>query len=264
MKRAFSKFIREPLTIFIVCGALVFLFYEYTIQDKRPSILLSKKAQVQLVEDFEAIRGEKATKEDLADIFQSYLIDELLFQEALEEKLHLHDPTTRSSLIDIMHYRIAQSIEAPSDEELVAYFAANMDDYYTEATYSFTHVFFSSLPSDAQNYASQLNNDEILTGEDFIHGSTFSNMTSGLLLGVFGQDFSTTLQQLSTNVWEGPIQSNYGAHFVRVTEKMASHVAPFSEVQQRVEDDYMQDKGDQAIMRKFKELKAKYETTLEP
>lgn len=42
------------------------------------------------------------------------------------------------------------------------------------------------------------------------------------------------------------------------------HVAPFSEVKQRVEDDYMQDKGDQAIMRKYKELEAKYETAFEP
>jgi parvulin-like peptidyl-prolyl isomerase len=264
MKQTLSKLIQDPLTIFIVCGALVFLFYEYTLQDKRPSILLSKAAQVQLVEDFEAIRGEKASKEDLADIFQSYLIDELLFQEALEEKLHLHDPTTRSSLIDIMHYRIAQSIEAPSNEELVAYFAANIRDYYTETTYTFTHVFFSSLPNNTQDYLSRLNNEEILTGEDFIHGNTFSNMTSGLLSGVFGKDFSTNLQQLSTNEWEGPIKSNYGVHFVRLTEKLEPRVAPFSEVKQRVEDDYMQDKGDQAIMRKYKELEAKYETALEP
>lgn len=264
MKQALSKLIHDPLTIFIVCGALVFMFYEYTLQDKRPKILLSKAAQVQLVEDFEAIRGEKASKEELADIFQSYLIDELLFQEALEEKLHLHDPATRSSLIDIMHYRIAQSIEVPSDEELVAYFASNITNYYTETTYSFTHIFFSSLPNNAQDYAVQLNNNEILAGEDFIHGNTFSNMTSGLLSGVFGKEFTANLQQLSKNEWEGPIQSNYGVHFVRLTEKLAPQVAPFSEVKQRVEDDYMQDKGDQAIMRKYKELEAKYETALEP
>lgn len=264
MKQIFSKFIRDPLTIFILCGALVFLFYEYTLKDKRPSILLSKVAQAQLVEDFEAIRGEKASKEDIADIVQSYFIDELLFQEALEEKLHLHDSSTRSSLIDIMHYRISQSIEAPSDEELVTYFAKNIERYYTETTYSFTHVFFSSLPANALDYVSQLNDGDILTGDNFIHGNAFSNVTAGLLSGVFGKDFSSKLKQLSTNQWEGPIQSNYGVHFVRVTKKLAPHVMPFAEVKQRVMEDYRQYKSDQAILRKYKELDAKYETALEP
>ena len=264
MKHIFSKIIRDPLTIFIICGTLVFVFYEYTLQDKRPSILLSKSAQAQLVEDFEAIRGEKASKEDLDDIVQSYFIDELLFQEAIEQKLHLHDPTTRSSLIDIMHYRISQNIEAPSDEELVAYFAANIGDYYTETTYNFTHLFFSTLPGNAQDYIFQLNEGEMLAGDNFIHGNEFTNVTAGLLSGVFGKEFSTRLQQLSANQWEGPIQSNYGLHFVRLTQKLAPHIMPYSEVKQRVVEDYMQYKGDQAIMRKYKELDAKYETALEP
>lgn len=264
MKQTFSRLIRDPLTIFILCGTLVFMFYEYTLKDKRQSILLSKAAQAQLVEDFEAIRGEKASKEDIADIVQSYFIDELLFQEALEQKLHLHDSSTRSSLIDIMHYRISQSIEAPSDEALVAYFANNIENYYTETTYSFTHVFFNSMPENAQDYISQLDDGDMLTGDNFIHGNAFSNVTAGLLSGVFGKDFSTNLQLMSTSQWQGPIQSNYGVHFVRVTEKLAPHVMPFSEVKQRVEEDYRQYKGDQAIMRKYKELDAKYETALEP
>jgi len=263
MKYTFSKLIRDPLTIFILCGTLVFVFYEHTLKDKRQSILLSKEAQAKLVEDFEAIRGKQASKEDRADIVQSYFIDELFFQEALEQELHLYDHSTRSSLIDIMHYRISQTIEEPSDAELVAYYANNIADYYTETTYSFTHVFFNSLPDNTESYVSQLNDKNLLTGDNFVHGNEFSNVTIGLLSGVFGEGFSTRLQHLSLNQWEGPIQSNYGVHFVRLTEKQMPHIVPFSDIKLRVKEDYIQHKTDQAILRKYKELKAKYEPTIE-
>lgn len=264
MKQKLSQLIRDPITIFIICGVLVFVFYEYTVKDRRPNIFLSKEAQTQLIEGYEAVTGEQAGKNELADIIQGYFMDELFFQEAIEQNLHLSDPSTRSSLIEIMHYRISQTIEDASDEELISYYANNITNYYAETTYSFKHVFFASLPDKAENYKALLNNGNILKGDNFVHGNEFKGMTLGLLSGVFGKSFTTNLQQLSVNKWQGPVNSNYGVHFVLLLNKQAPYVLPFSVVKLRVAEDYRQNKGDLAIMAKYNELKAKYETTLEP
>jgi peptidyl-prolyl cis-trans isomerase C len=229
-----------------------------------PQINLSSEIRNQLIEDFESIHQISATPSDIDALEQGYLNDELLFKEALASDIHLIDPNTRSSLIDIMRFRMAAMIPIPTDAELVTFYAENIQNYYSEATLSFEHIYFVSPPSDVDMMIPKLAAGERIKGDEFVHGERFTGISAGIIGGFFGEAFLTSLQSMPISQWAGPITSRYGVHFIHVDNKIVPKPIPFLLIKEQIAADYMQAQVDRAVQTKVESLSQQYEINIEP
>ena len=80
---------------------------------------------------------------------------------------------------------------------------------------------------------------------------------------LFGKGFTEELFTLETNNWQGPIESGYGLHLVRISEKIDSRMPELASVIEKVRTDLMferRKKMNKDIYEKFKE---RYEIVVE-
>jgi hypothetical protein len=97
-----------------------------------------------------------------------------------------------------MRFRISALIQELSDIELVDHYAQNMQRYYTETSLSFQHIYFTKLPINADRLILKLQSGELVNGDKFVHGNQFSDLSEGMLRGIFGDEFLTALKTLES------------------------------------------------------------------
>jgi hypothetical protein len=103
----FKKITRDPLLLFAIVGIIIFIIY-YALEDNGlPKVNFSYEVRDQLVEEYEAITGFKATPKDIVQLKKNYITDEILFRETINTGMHLIDPATRASLIEKMRFRVS-------------------------------------------------------------------------------------------------------------------------------------------------------------
>ena len=260
----YSKFMRDPLLLFMLCGSFIFASYAVFKPPVTNRIELSTELRTQLREEFEFIRATAATPGDIEAIERQYISDELLFREALKAGVHLADPTTRNSLIDIMRYRITALIPAPSESELVNYYAQHMQNYYTPNRVSFEHVFFRTVPANSDALLIALAKGDAVSGDSFSNSLRFTHITDGIVSASFGHQFLASLQASAIGQWHGPVESNYGAHFVKLNERQLAEPLAFIDIKERIENDFLKQQTQQAIAQKLDALKLEYEIHIEP
>jgi len=259
-----KQMIKDPLALFIVLGFFVFIVYDALEDDDMPSINLSNDARDKLVAEYEAITGLQASAKAIAELEKNYISDELLFREAINAGMHIIDPASRASLVEKMRFRISALVPEPSDAELLDYYAKNIQQYYTETSLSFEHIFFASLAENTQNLGAKLQLGERVNGDKFVHGNKFNDISEGMIRGIFGQRFLSALSLIQELDWQGPISSNHGFHYVRIEKKVPPRPIPFSVARNIIANDLVQMSIDQAVESKVAVLRSQYEITVDP
>jgi len=74
-------------------------------------------------------------------------------------------------------------------------------------------------------------------GDRLMLGSFYSKETEQSISAAFGDGFTRALAELPVGVWHGPMESAYGLHLVRVTERTDSRIPEWTEVRERVTTD---------------------------
>ena len=257
------RIIREPLFAFVVMGGVLYFAHSQLRSRHSEPVVLQAATRAALIGDFEKLHGRKATADDLARIEHDYLTDELLFREALENGLHRSDPSVRSKLVENMRYRITGPLADPTDEQLVNYYSENLDRYRAEPVVSFGQVYFAERPPDPAAVLAQLQQGGPVTGQPFRHGREFPRYGYSMLRGMFGQPMVESLSAAPLGEWIGPLESPYGWHYVRATERLPAALLPFDAVRQQVESDFMVVMIDAAVDRHLDELRRRHEVRSE-
>jgi len=231
------RMLREPLLAFAVIGGLLFLAQRARQPDDAESIVLPATARAALIADFEAATGRTATTADITRIEQEFIMDEVLFREALAEGLHLADSSVRARLVEETRRRITGPLPEATVEQLVNHYSEHLDLYQSEPGATFRHVYFSDPPADPRGLLEQLRAGKAVAGEPFGRGVEFSGYGESMLRGLFGRSFTAALWQAPPGEWTGPLQSQYGWHYVLVSERLPPALLPFDAVRQQVEND---------------------------
>lgn len=267
----FQKFVKDPLFIFIIISAAIFSVYYLLEENSQPQFNFSPEMRAELIQEYQEISGIKASAELIARLEKNYITDEILFRYAVDSGMYLIDPVTRSSLIEKMRFRISALVPEPTEVELVNYYAQNMQAYYTETSFSFTHLYFKNLPvysssntsTSASNMLLKLNSGEAVQGEVFLHGNDFSLISEGMLRGLMGDKFLLAISSANVGQWEGPFASNYGFHFVKLLAKTPPQPMPFSVARNIIANDLIQIETDKAIDLKVQSLAHEYDINIE-
>jgi len=260
---------REPLLHFVVLGGLAFALHRALFGAPSSSYVTAEDAPIeQIREDWLSTHGALPSAEQEAALFREWTEDEILYRRAIELGLDQNDTIVRRRLIQRMRFLLEDTvrIEPPTDAELRGWLAAHPDRFALPAKISFSQRFFSrgkrgaALSSDAQAALGILLEDpDAVTDDDpFFRGSRFDQATPSEIKRAFGEKFADAMADLPLGQWQGPLESSYGLHLVRITERTAASTPALETVRDQVEQDWLQSERARRNDETLAKLRARY------
>jgi hypothetical protein len=213
---------------------------------------------------FERTWNRPPTAVELRTAFDRYVRDEVFYREALARGLDRNDPVVKLSLvrkITMLGTAQAQAAE-PTDAEIKAYFELRTERYRIPASFNLVQVYFNP-EKHGENIRTVA--AELLTGlrekdpppEELVELGDISmlpnfaeDMSEDQLARTFGNAFRDAVMPLAAGQWEGPLESGFGLHLVKITHREESRIPEWTQVRDRIVTD-MQYEGRKAAEDQF-------------
>ena len=245
-----TRWLREPVVHFVALGTVVFAIYA-VLQDPRPqhSLTVDDAPIERLRSDWSTRTGTPPSTAEEQGLKESWLEEEVLYQRARELGLDENDTVVRRRLVQRMRFLIEDTtpIPEPDDMQLRAWLDAHPEQYTEHARISLDHVFFSrskrgdGLKADAQGAAATLktNPAEKIPGDPFPRGNRLDDHTYAAIARSFGAAFAEQIILLPVGDWHGPVESSYGLHVVRVTDRTEETLLSLDAARERARADWI-------------------------
>jgi hypothetical protein len=200
---------------------------------------------------FERTWSRPPTAPELQKAFERYVRSEVLYREALERGLDRNDPVVRMSLVrKITMLGTAQAQAAdPTDEELRAYFDLRVERYRIPASFSLVQVYLNrdrrpdSVEKDAEQLLETLRDrdpraEELASlGDASMLPGAVADASEDELARTFGEEFRQAVLSLPVGEWQGPVESGFGLHLVKITRREDSRIPEWVEARDRIQAD---------------------------
>ena len=281
MIQKLKRLAREPLVHFLMIGAAIYgLYGVYGVgedsNNERTVTVTSGEIQA-LTDRWTRLWSRPPTSDELGNVIRDYVRTQILYREALA--MGLDDGDT------VVERRLAQKLEMlttslitppePSDEQLLAWYAENVDRFKRPDFYTITHIYFdpdkreATTLDDAKAALDVLNAlDEFPEnyddyGDRFMLEYFYQNRSEQELSSVFGSGFAEQIVDLEPGIWHGPVQSGYGTHLVLVNDAALAAEPAFDDIKARLKEEWMAEQITELSGRFIDSLVARYEVSIE-
>lgn len=263
---------REPLIQFFIAGAAIFALSALRVSGDDPGSdrIMVSVAQVERMAGLWAQNWKRPPSDDeLQALVGDYIKEEIYYREALKLGLDVDDTVIRRRLRQKMEFLATAEGELPlvSDTLLEAYLNENAARYTIEPRYDFEQVYFGeSSPSGLAEAILKLRQrqaepDDLADAISLPRSMSDANRAE--LVRAFGTSFAEALADIEPGEWQGPIESGFGLHIVRLSSVTPARAATLNEVRQAVENDFRTDMVAAAEAAVFEKLAAGYEIEIE-
>lgn len=279
MRRTWLFLRHEPLVHFLLGGAALFAIYGAfgTPGTGSRTIVIGRQDLESLQQQFVAQWRRPPTRAELDGLVEGQIREEVWYREGLALGLDRGDTILRRRIGQKMEFLVADTAVPgdPGDVALRAYFEANLAQYDEPPHVSFTHIYFSV---DARGPRARADAERVLRGlqaagapvrapergDRFALSYDYASRTADQVDQEFGGGFGQQLLNQSPGSWQGPIQSAYGLHLVRVTERAPARPAVFEEARERVVTDFVYQHRRDANEAAYRRLRNRYAITVAP
>ena len=271
-----KRWLKEPLLHFLCMGAMIFIVFSVFTEEENPvdqyKILITSADIARLSENWSKRWNRLPTESELNGLVDATIKEEVYYREALALGLDQNDTILRRRLMQKMEFlsNDLAELNQPDETELNTYFMENQEKYKRPARISFTHIFFSldrrgaMALEDAKQALSEIDVPRAPErGDPFMMGYDFVQDTSLEVVRLFGSSFTERLFTLETDTWQGPIESGYGIHLVRVIKRIDSRMPEFESVIEQVRTDWIFEEREKANKEIYERLKERYEIVVE-
>jgi hypothetical protein len=241
MNSLLQRLLREPLVHFAVIGGLLFAAFAAMNDTGEPPadvILISPARIDQIIEEYESVWMRKPAENELDALIEEDIREEVYYREAIALGLDRNDAIVRRRMrlkIEFLMDSTANAVE-PAEGELEAYFAANEALYRLEPRLAFEQIYFGETPN-PELIAEALKRlradptiDPLTLGKRTLLPAEVGLSPADVVSGVFGKGFFERLEVLPPRDWAGPIVSTYGAHLVRILDRLPTRTPRLEEV----------------------------------
>jgi len=271
------KVLREPLVHFAVLGAAVFAAFQFVPGRGDPAaatIVVTAGKVDHLVTGFARTWRRPPTAKELDGLIDDYVREEVFYREALAMGLERDDTIVRRRMRQKLEFLAGDTtaIVAPTDRELQAWLDRNPGKFGIEPSFAFSQICFKrgregeSAQAAAMKALAQLEREPqsaAKLGEATLLPREMS-LSSGDEIGrVFGEGFAREVAALQPGRWSGPVQSGYGWHVVRVSDRTDVRPSPLADVREAVERDWHAARSREAVESAYARLRAKYTVVAE-
>ena len=290
--KAWSGLWREPLLHFLLLGMALFAADAWWSgrgvggsmgSDGR--IVVTEARVRALAQNFGRTWQRAPTAGELDGLIEEHIRDEVLTREAQRLGLDRDDTVIRRRLRQKLEIIIEESAanETVSDMQLEEYLKTHAEVFRGEAKLAFEQVFFDParrgerLPADIERARTALVAAGLaqrrLTSADlakwgdalFVLQPSYPLSPQRAIAASFGQEFAQSLVQLPEDQqkrWIGPIESGYGVHLVRLTQREPGAVLPLAQVRPLVEREWRNARRVAVREERYQALRAGYAITV--
>jgi hypothetical protein len=206
-----------------------------------------------------------------------YVREEVAYRRAVVMGLDRDDTIVRRRLrqkLEFLSDDLATR-NAPSDGDLQAFLQSHADHFKQESTFTFRQIYLNP-----QLHGANLGRDEarILAdlrragqhaelssfGDTFLLAQSFENVSLSELKKMFGEQFASGLSAVAPGLWQGPVDSGYGAHLVYVSERSEGRLPALVEIHDEVRREWLNVKRVEATDKLYQALLQGYAVRIEP
>lgn len=272
-----NKLSREPLLHFIMLGALLFaghMLWQRHVSKADYTITVTTEEMERQALIFAGENRRKPTDEDLKALLFSHVEEQVLMREAQRLSLGENDTIIRRRLAQKMRFIIEDIDTPPLPDETVlkSWFKDNIDKFVSAETRSFSHIYFSpeehgdTVTSKASLGLKKLNEtteDWKTLGDPFMLKREFKNLRAIEATRLFGSDFATDLFAAKDDLWQGPVESAFGLHIIRIDNITAKITPSFEDVRADVEAAWQEGAQRMTNQNTLKKLIKKYKVDVQ-
>jgi len=157
------------------------------------------------------------------------------------------------------------------DTVLASYLQENAAEFRAETEVSFQQVFLDpetrpQLQADAEGLLTRLNADADpgALGDPTLTPLSFRRARESEIARQFGKEFARDIAQLAPRDWSGPLYSPFGAHLVRIEDRVDARLPALGEIRERVLREYQADQRQQQKDLVYERLREGYEISVDP
>jgi hypothetical protein len=269
VKSFLQRLLREPLVHFTAIGGLIFAGYAALNGPGEPPadvIVITPERIDQSAAEYESVWKRKPADDELNALIEEEVREEVYYREAIALGLDQNDALVRRRMRLKMEFLMdsTANVVDPVAGELEAYFAANEEFYQLGPRLAFEQIYFgeNASPEIIASALSQLQSgattDPRTLGERTMLPAQLGLSSAEAIVGVFGKGFFEQLVELPSGQWVGPVESTYGAHLIRILDRLPSRTAPLEEVRKEVLRDWKRAKASEIHDRDYAERRARF------
>ena len=274
-----KRLLREPLVHFLLLGAAIFAVSQWTAgraATKPGQIVVTQGHIDSLATGFGRTWQRPPTTAELEGLVRDYIREEIYAREAIAIGLDKDDTIIRRRLRQKLEF-VSEDVAAqaePTDEQLGEYLKEHPDAFRTERRFTFSQVYLNprrhgeNLGGDTAQMLAQLrqagNTVDVSTlGDSLLLDYQFDALPAGEVAKLFGAKFTLELGELPAGQWQGPIESGYGVHLVRISERTEGRMPALEQVREAVRREWANARRVEANEKFYQALLARYTVTIE-
>jgi hypothetical protein len=268
------RLLGEPMLHFLVIGIALFGAYGWIapVDSVGQRIVISQGVVDDLVTQHVAARGRTPSTVELNHLIESYVREEILYREGVKLGLERDDIVVKRRVrqkIELLAEEDA-STGAPSDADLMAYLTRNAARFVQPAVLTFEQVFVGHATSaqgdgraEATRAALRSGADPETLGTPTLLPRRMTRTPADLVAREFGNAFATALEKATVGEWAGPIDSSFGAHYVRVLDRIPAAELALAAVRDAVVREWENDRRQRARQSAYDRMRGEYEVSIE-
>ena len=266
------RWVRDPLLAFLLIGTAIFGVHAWFGGDADDRVIIVRQSQIdRLAALWETQMGRPPQVRELDALIDDHVREEAMVREAQRLRLDEDDAIIRRRLAQKLSFLTEDvaTLDPPGADELLAYFEDNRARYATPAVATFSHIYFSpdrreDALGDARHALATLDPDAWRrAGDPFMLGRTYAHASMSRIERDFGGNFLAALDRLAPSPdWQGPIESAYGFHLLRLDATSPASGADYAAIAPRVARDFDAARRAAANTAYFEDLIAQYTVVL--
>ena len=206
------------------------------------------------LEDPAFIHFNNLSEIQIALVRDDYIKREVLKREALNWGLDKVDPIISSRLAQLGEQFLVNNLpnEDLTKETLNSFYNENKHFYIDDAKVTFSHIFFRNNNKKIINdltYYVQTQNEQFFNSNlsnkisVFPYQKNYAQRSESFIRGHFGEKTTKEIFALEiSSKWQGPIQSPYGFHIIKLTSVSEAKQKSFDEVSDLVLKRFMDER----------------------
>lgn len=156
------------------------------------------------------------------------------------------------------------------DDELQAFLQRDVDAFRLDARVSFQQVYLNpdrheDLAAATRQLLDSLNNgaNPDSLGDPILVLRDYSLARQSEIARDFGEEFAASVVAIAPGDWTGPVYSPFGAHVLRISERIDARLPALAEIREQVKRDYLVQRRQEQKDLAYQKLREGYEVTIE-
>jgi hypothetical protein len=257
-----QRFVREPLTHFVVLGALIFAADHWVLSERGDpqEIVITEKIYDGARAAFVGGMKREPSDAEMKVLTDRWVDNEVLYREGLALGMDRGDEAMKERVIFKVLTATQAGLAMPKIDEagLRAWFETRRDRYDLPARFSFEEAVVAAgdaTPEKLQKFVLALNTNKEPEVEAGLR--IFKDRPRSNLIQSYGEPFADVLEKSALNAWS-VLQTNEGPRAVRLTELTPGRAVSYDEIKEAVYNDWKEFTSTQLTKSAIRDIGKKY------